>query len=580
MNDKNKNTSRPTDNRQGPTPERPRRPLTEEEKRDIARRRAAQAQGAGRPDGQKRQAPPRRPLTEEEKRELARRRAEQARRNGAPEGRKAPQKSREESKKNALDKVKDFFRSTFSSKKKDEAPPPRRRNDESYNFSRSLSETQERIMAERRERLEDAKAFRQEDIRQKVKYGVIIFTAILLVAATITTVSVSCALSGARVKRGEGEYVFTVGKYSGNAAYKDTAKNGVIYINMNEIANLCGMTVGGSADDLRFTVPSGDWVSFKPGSDTATINGYGIKMSAPAKLSDTVCHVPLDFIEMVMDGIEVSVDENEKKVTVTRVEYNDSTPLEPHYVDVYFMLKADIPMNSLDENKYFSGLPLFSFKNDLTAYEQYMNPEGDRANDFLMLINRENPVSDTSYDPADTHYTPESNGVYKEFWLEPNAAKALDAMMIEMKSAGFTNVFVTSGYRSYGYQSRLYEGYVAEEMAKDPSLTRAEAEAIVDTYSARPGYSEHQTGLAVDFMTTDMSELTNSFANQEIYDWLCANAWKFGFVLRYPEDKVDVTGYAYESWHWRFVGRSHALEMLKSGECLDEYIARISSTDN
>ena len=562
MNDNSKNTTRRPRDTETPhrdVPRRPdganRRPLTDEEKREIMRRKAAMEKQRAQGNSQRAQRP-----TEPQKRQAPPKNGEIKQ-----EGRDTPPR-------------KGLF--SFNQKQKTPPPPPpRRRNDESYNFSRSLSETHERIMAERQERLEDAKAFRREDVSQKVKYGLIVFCAVLILATVITAITVSCSLSSARVKRGEGEYTFTVGKYAGNAMYKDTAKNGVIYIDMNEIATLCEMTVGGSADNLRFTVPSGDWISFRPNSNTATINGYGIKMSAPAKLSDTKCHVPLDFIELVIDGIEVNVDENEKKVTVSRVEHNDSTPLEPHYVDVFFMLKADIPMNSLDENKYFTGQPLFSFKTDLSAYEQYMNPTGDAANAFLMLVNRENPVPEQYYDPADAHYTPEEHGVYKEFWLEPNAAKALEAMMIEMKAAGFTNVFVTSGYRSYGYQSRIYNGYIETEMAKNPSLSYDEAKAIVDTYSAAPGYSEHQTGLCVDLMTTDMADLTNDFADKDIFDWLCANAWKFGFVLRFPEDKVSLTGYSYESWHWRFVGRDHALEMLRSGECLEEYLERINKTD-
>jgi D-alanyl-D-alanine carboxypeptidase len=75
-----------------------------------------------------------------------------------------------------------------------------------------------------------------------------------------------------------------------------------------------------------------------------------------------------------------------------------------------------------------------------------------------------------------------------------------------------------------------------------------------------------------------MSDLTNVFAEKEVFSWLCANAWKFGFVLRYPEDKVDTTGYSYESWHWRFVGRTHALSMLSSGKCLEEYLSSLPHT--
>ena len=112
-------------------------------------------------------------------------------------------------------------------------------------------------------------------------------------------------------------------------------------------------------------------------------------------------------------------------------------------------------------------------------------------------------------------------------------------------------------------------------MAKNPSLTQEEAEKIVQTYSAVPGESEHQSGLCVDFISSSMTSLDETFADNEAYDWLLANAWKFGYILRYPEDKVDITEYSFEPWHWRFVGRDAALEMLRSAESFEEYIARV-----
>lgn len=458
--------------------------------------------------------------------------------------------------------------------RKEPEAPPRRRNEESYVFSRSLSETRERILTERRERLEDARRFRREDVRDKLRKGFFAFGITLLLIIIATTVIVSVALNRDKVKKNKGEFIYKIGTKETELAYADAVLDGTVYISMNSLSELCSLTLSGSTEnDLRFYTEDGDWISFAPNSSTATVNGYGMPMPAPAKIRDTECSVPAEFLNTVLGGVTVSVDTKENTVTVKRIEYSDSTPLEPHYTPVSFMLKTGDALASLDENKYFAGQPLFSFHNDLTEYESCMNPEGEYRDAFLLLVNRDNPVEYNSYDPASAHYTPEEHGVYKEFWLEPNAGKALEAMMLEMKSAGFKNVFVTSGYRSYNYQTRIYNGYIADEMAKDPSLSYEEAQAIVDTYSAVPGYSEHQTGLCVDFMITDMVELTNEFADREVYDWLCANAWKFGFILRYPEDKVGVTGYSYESWHWRFVGRTHALAMLRSGMCFEEYLA-------
>ena len=113
-----------------------------------------------------------------------------------------------------------------------------------------------------------------------------------------------------------------------------------------------------------------------------------------------------------------------------------------------------------------------------------------------------------------------------------------------------------SGYRSYDAQKSLYDNYVKQD-----------GQAKADTYSARPGFSEHQTGLAVDF-----APIEDSFASSAPYDWLVFNAHKFGFVLRYPHDKTDVTGYMYEPWHWRYIGIDDATDMKAKGvKTLEEY---------
>ena len=463
----------------------------------------------------------------------------------------------------------------------DKAPeqPPRRRNEESYVFSRSLSETQERILQERRERLEDARRFRREDVKDKLIKGSIAFGITLVLMITIAAIIISASLGSGQVKKGKGEFVFKIGENSTRLAYADTVHDGMIYISMNSVAELCELTLSGNAsNDLRFYTKDGGWISFAPQSKNATINGYGIQMPAEARINGTECSVPLEFLEAVLDGVEITVDTSEKNtVTVKRSEYPDSTPLEPHYLDVGFMLKVSGAMSALDENKYFAGKPLFDFKVDLSDYEQYMNPDNDY---FLLLINKEIPI-DSEFEPQGIVEIPSK-------WVNPDkvrdgitldlnytASMALEAMLLEMRAAGFTKIYATSAYRSYNYQSGLYNTYIQKETAANPYLSSEEIKAIVESYSAVPGTSEHHTGLCVDLISTDMIELTNDFADKEVFDWLCANAWKFGFVLRYPEDKIDVTGYAYESWHWRFVGRSHALSMLRTGMCLEDYTASL-----
>ncbi len=208
-----------------------------------------------------------------------------------------------------------------------------------------------------------------------------------------------------------------------------------------------------------------------------------------------------------------------------------------------------------------------AFISDLSAYEAYMDvPQGT----FLTLVNKRSPVGE-DYDPGELCSVADAR---KEVELQKNAAMAMEAMFIELRAAGFTGVFVTSGYRSYSYQHWLfYDKYIPEEMAADPAIDREEAERRVLAYSAKPGTSEHHTGLAADLMIDGMTELDESFADYPVYEWLQANAWKFGFILRFPEDKTDITGYDYEPWHYRFVGRYDAYMMHKDGLCLEEYIA-------
>lgn len=209
--------------------------------------------------------------------------------------------------------------------------------------------------------------------------------------------------------------------------------------------------------------------------------------------------------------------------------------------------------------------PSYEFNSDLSAYEQYMNPADRDA--YLILANRENPIG-SDYIPE--NLVPITN-VRKDGRSETmveTAEKALQALYIEMRAAGYKDVSVTSGYRSYAKQEYLYGIYTENEMKA--GISKEAAQKIVDTYSARPGTSEHQTGLCVDMHNLGSADV--AFAKKEAYTWLINNCYKFGFVLRFPEGKEDITGYSFEPWHYRFVGRYHASEMHRLGMCLEEYI--------
>ena len=128
--------------------------------------------------------------------------------------------------------------------------------------------------------------------------------------------------------------------------------------------------------------------------------------------------------------------------------------------------------------------------------------------------------------------------------------------MFDAASADGISLWVASGFRSYDTQNRLYNNYVAQD-----------GKAAADTYSARPGHSEHQTGLAFD-----LNYVADYFAYTPAGIWVAENSWKYGFVIRYPAGKEAVTGYKYEPWHVRYFGKDVARALYESGLCLEEYL--------
>lgn len=126
------------------------------------------------------------------------------------------------------------------------------------------------------------------------------------------------------------------------------------------------------------------------------------------------------------------------------------------------------------------------------------------------------------------------------------------------------NIYFASGFRSYDYQSEIYNGYVSDY-----------GQASADTFSARPGYSEHQSGLAID-----VNNIDDSFAGTPEAIWLAEHCHEYGFILRYPQGKQDITGYKYEPWHIRYVGTDLSYPIYESGLTVEEYFGITSEYAN
>ena len=137
--------------------------------------------------------------------------------------------------------------------------------------------------------------------------------------------------------------------------------------------------------------------------------------------------------------------------------------------------------------------------------------------------------------------------------------EAAEAFMQMSDAATLDNIIIknASAFRSYDYQVNLYNKYVEKDGKK-----------AADTYSARPGFSEHQTGLC-----TDINQIDSGFEQTDAFKWLEKNAHKYGFIIRFPKDKEDITGYQYESWHWRYVGKKAAKIIKDENITFEEYYA-------
>lgn len=356
---------------------------------------------------------------------------------------------------------------------------------------------------------------------------------------------------------------------SGDIAYR----NNVLYVNFSNIADGCDMSIIIDSDNAKFVLPDGgntsdsagtgheEYVTFAKDSREIVICGQDFRLSDAAVFADGNVWVPAGFVTDYMNGITIEEDKDGGNVYITRDREEAADGEDAPLAEVSFKLKAvtaPSPTEPPEDAEVSGNMPEVKFSADLSEYEKYMAPKN--ASEYLVLVNKTNSV-DANYVPDDlvniSDTRDDGRAAQK---MRETAAKALDAMFIEMRAAGYTDVSVTSAYRSYEYQGQLYNNYVANS-----------GQEAADTFSAKPGKSEHQTGLCADLH--NLPSASTAFADEDAYKWLCENAWKFGFILRFPEDKTEITGYMFEPWHYRFVGRNAAWQIHSEGLCLEEYLA-------
>ena len=409
-----------------------------------------------------------------------------------------------------------------------------------------------------------AKRFMKKNLFFTVS-AVIVVIAILVcsvfgVVALVKKIAARPNTSDYKIYLGNKKQPYTV-------SYKDAVLDGVLYLDVRKFAAYAGLVVSGSETKIKFTASDYEYLRFEDKSEYAVISGNKVEISPPAIVNAKECLVPYAFLEKALSsGLRLRLDTENNTIRITRQVYEGTTiPAALIFSAGSFTVISSIQKQEAEE------ISADQYNIDISQWLQYIVPDNPSA--YLVLANKQTPLG-RDYAPEDL-VTLKTLGVTSkdaEQKLCRDAAYALQAMFTAMTAAdpAITNgLYVTSSYRTYAYQEALYNLYVKRNM--DAGMTREEAEADASRTSARPGESEHQTGLCFDFLTNGGS-LDRTFENTRAFAWLRDNAHLYGFILRYPEDKVGITEYDYEPWHYRFVGRDAAVAIYTSGRCLEEYL--------
>ena len=226
---------------------------------------------------------------------------------------------------------------------------------------------------------------------------------------------------------------------------------------------------------------------------------------------------------------------------------------EKYFIDDYL----DRYLNYYKNNKELDYKEIITRVNSNLDYEFYTDSkEADISKEMYTLVNKYNYLK-KDYIPSNLVSV---TGIYArdKTQLVDIVYDSFIKMANDARKENLT-IKVTTGYRSYNFQATLYNNYVKADGVKN-----------ADTYSARPGYSEHQLGYSADLTNAKNVSFSN-FENTDEYKWLIENAHKYGFIMRYPKDKEYITGYIFESWHYRYVGVEIATYIYENKITYEEY---------
>ena len=418
--------------------------------------------------------------------------------------------------------------------------------------------------------------YRKKMLAYYARFGVTAILLAILLAGILFGI-VSCNFFSSLGKGGSENFSYTV-ELLKSAAEEDNEKtvlhndtvfiDGAVYVPLSSLKIYGDYTVAGDADSISVIFGStggafsdGDCAEFLLGSNCVRVNKNRVTLAEPIVYKNKELYVPYDFIKLYMSGFNCT-EEIKGSRQIIRI--------EPSGEPIGFRLAESSAEYPPIESEYFpEAVPMNEFTLDLSSYEEYMTPEDESK--YLVLANNSNRLPE-SYDPGeliDVIYTKADGRETQK--LEKYAAMSLEAMLKEASANGCKNLAVVTGYRSYAVQKGIYDArYEANKATYGAS---AEAETIKAV--SYPGASDHQTGLGVDIHNLNSYDL--SFADSTEYKWLIAHCADFGFILRYPEGKESVTGVDFEPWHFRFVGRYNAQNIMRQGLTLEEYVASLSN---
>lgn len=253
------------------------------------------------------------------------------------------------------------------------------------------------------------------------------------------------------------------------------------------------------------------------------------------------------------ESIPTSKEEQEKKEKLAKLDnINEKIDyFHEEYLDHYLAYLEKNPNLSKEDivTRVNIGLDQEFYTN--TKETPYLNQIYILSNKYLSMPKNYVPEN---LETIDSKYTSGTRQLVKE------AKEMFESLSQAAKEDGY-NIRAMSAYRSYQYQENLYNNYVKRDGKEE-----------ADTYSARPGFSEHQTGLVVD--VDNIKTVYTSFEKTEEFQWMQDHAHEYGFILRYPKGKENITGYTYESWHYRYVGKEIATYIHDHDITFDEYYVR------